>query len=89
MMTEEQLQEVEKWAGAFYTPDQIALIMDLEPEALESDAAKRVIKRGRLKAAGEVKLAVLAQAKAGSTPAQQMALRFQDELAREEVRKDA
>ena len=88
-MTEEQVQEVEKWAGCFYSADQIAIIMQVPREALMGSKVQQAMERGRLKAAGEIRMAVLAQAKAGSTPAQQMALRFQDELAREEVRKDA
>lgn len=82
ILTKEQIEEVEKWASAFYSAEDVATIMQLhEIDFLNAYNDKtsdvyKAFRRARLKMAGEVRIAVFNQAKAGSGPAQTLAMKI-------------
>ncbi len=75
-MTKEQLTELESLGELQFTLAECALILQIEPEELNTED-KNIInayERGRLKASAAVRKAILQQAKQGSTPAQKQML---------------
>ena len=79
---EEELAEIGKLAAVFYTPKQIALILELpvaefvEACSEEGTVCFNAFFGGRLKSEYEVRAAVVQLAKAGSSPAQTMAMQL-------------
>ncbi len=78
-LTEEQLAEVEAFGAAFMKPEEIAVIMELEPVGLraaiedQSSAVAKAYKKGFLSSKFQVNRKIVDLAKAGSSPAQAMA----------------
>jgi hypothetical protein len=79
-------EEIEKFAGLLYTPEQVAVICQLDRDAflaaLEDPQSEeyQAYYRGLYLSEAEIRESILTHAKAGSSPAQQMALRFLDEV---------
>ena len=85
-LTIAQLAEVENLASYFFSPEEIAIVIDvpaadLEDELLDdtSDAYK-AYQRGKLKSKLELRKSIMTLAKQGSGPAQTLALRVLDDL---------
>jgi len=77
-LTEDQLKEIESMASLFFTPEEIAINIEVDPEefitqlrAQSSEAFRRYTK-GRLNSEVDLRKAIQQAALHGSTPAQQM-----------------
>ena len=85
-LTSDQLAEVENLASFFFSPDEIAIVVDLDMADLEDELLDdtsevyRAYKRGLLKSKLELRKSILTLAKQGSGPAQTLALRVLDDL---------
>mgnify|MGYP001582592429 CR=1 FL=1 len=81
-ITAEDLAEINKLAAAFYVPKEIAMILELptglfmEACTTEGTECFNAFNGGRLKSEYEVRAAVVQLAKAGSSPAQTMAMQM-------------
>ncbi len=73
MLSEEQLMEVEKWAGCFFSVEEILEIMEV-PECTPQIAA--AIRRGKLKSEAATRLSIFELAQSGSAPAQTLAVKM-------------
>lgn len=76
-LTDEQLEELTENAKLQFTPEQIAIIMAIDGEALaelifskEKNAVKDAYDRGILIAEAELRKSIYTAAKQGSTPSQ-------------------
>jgi len=85
-MTEEQLQEIEKFGGLLYPPDKVAVIVGMSAKAFraeledEESPIYQAYYRGLYLSEAAIRESVLTHAKAGSSPAQQLALQFLEEV---------
>ncbi|GAB3550598.1 hypothetical protein [Spirosoma fluminis] len=85
-LTKDQLTQIENLASYFFSPDETAIIIDVdtadfEEELLdETSDAYRAYQRGKLKSKLELRKSILTLAKQGSGPAQSLALRVLDDL---------
>ena len=85
-MDQEQLQSIEEFAGYFFSPEEILIIMQLPPELIltfsdrESDI-HRSFMRGKLKSEADVRKSILDLAKKGSAPAQALAIKIMEQSA--------
>ena len=77
-LTTDQLKEIESMASLFFTPEEIAINIEVDPDefvemlvAKTGDGYKRYIK-GSLSTEVDLRRAILKAALHGSTPAQQM-----------------
>lgn len=89
-LTNEQLAEIESLSGIGFLPGDIAIILGLQVSEFlayvnkplegfwvdfeEQNEAEKAMHRGRLMEIAKVRKAIFEQAKAGSSPAQTMAL---------------
>jgi hypothetical protein len=79
-ITAEELAEVERLAGLFFSPREIAVMLELHlPEILEQlDSNEgnfyRAFQKGRLQNEVDLRKAIMQLARAGSSPAQTMAM---------------
>lgn len=79
-ITADQLEEISEMAGVFFTPKQIAQVMELPVNEFvaecdtEGTPIYNAYQAGFLKNEYEVRLAVVKLAKSGSSPAQTMTL---------------
>lgn len=84
-LTKAQLNEVTEWAMALFSPQEIALIMELDDLAFSRAIATkqgdlyRHYMKGRLISEGKIKKAVINLAESGSSPAQTLALKLIEE----------
>lgn len=76
--TEEQLQEIEHFAGLFYSIREIALIIEVPQrelhdmiESASMNTVKRAYNRGWMLSEAQIRSSEVMLAKQGSTPAQQ------------------
>jgi hypothetical protein len=78
-LSKNQLEEIEKLAALQFSPREVAIILQVDEEdfsdhvEIHGDVRLRY-QRGRLKASAEVRMAILTQAKNGSSPAQKQML---------------
>ena len=85
-LTEEQINTIEEMAELFYSPEEIALNLEVEPEDLSVQVETKVGKihaaymRGWLKGDITLRQSIAKAAANGSNPAQQMMLNFQKKL---------
>jgi hypothetical protein len=84
-LTIEELAEVEEFAGLFYDLRSVAIILDKDiagfrSEYLKEGALYRAYQRGVLKTESEVRRSIINLAKAGSSPAQNLAKGYIDDL---------
>jgi len=90
-LTKDQLDEVENLSSYFFSCDEIAIVLGLEPADLEDelldDASDvyRAYQRGKLKSKLELRKSILTLAKQGSGPAQTLAMRLLDDLESREL----
>lgn len=79
-LTAEQLQQVKELAELFFTPRQVAQMLELPADAFVAECEitgsdiYRAFYSGRLQGEVDLRKAVLKMSKAGSTPAQAMAM---------------
>lgn len=77
-LTEEQLKEIESMAQLFFTPEEIAVNIEVDPDELllliksQSGPAYKAYMSGRLSSEIELRKAIQLSALHGSSPAQQM-----------------
>lgn len=85
-ITEDELSEVRKFAEAFFSPKEIAIVMEydiadfVEKCNLEGHKIYNAFQGGFLKSDYEVRLSVVKLAKSGSSPAQSMAISMIDKV---------
>ena len=90
-MTEAQLDEVEKFAGLFMKPSDIAIILNIplaDLRAALADSSTNCFQRyhkGKLLSEAELRKSVLTMAKQGSSPAQSLASKLIDEMNMDEL----
>lgn len=76
----EQLQQVTELASVFFTPKEIAVIMELDEDIfledvqMESHQLSKAYLGGKLKSEFEVRKSIVQLAKSGSSPAQAMSM---------------
>jgi hypothetical protein len=84
-MTNEELLEVEKYGGLFMPPYQVACIMEMDIDKFNfemqdnTSAIFQAYYKGFYKSIAELRTTVLSQAKAGSSPAQNIILKTLEE----------
>ncbi len=87
----EQLDEIERLAGLFFAPTNIAIVLQLNHEAFLdawADESSQVYARywcGKLKSEAELRKIILQQAKQGSSPAQSAAMKLLEEMNQQEL----
>lgn len=82
-LSPEQLKQLEELAGNFFTPAEIALIMELDGDLseciLDSNCLiAKAYNRGRLLTEAKVRESIFKLAKEGSAPAQTLAMQIID-----------
>jgi len=83
-LTAQQLKQAEEWAGLLYSPKEIAIIMELDMSAFESEFADEssavhlAVMRGKLRSEGEIRKSIISLAKDGSASAQEQAMKLVD-----------
>lgn len=86
-LTEQQLQQITDLAGLFFTPREIAVIMELPADLLitgvevDSSHIHKAFWRGRLKEEYNIRSKVKKLADSGSSPAQTMMIEIINESA--------
>ena len=80
-MEESDLEKIAGFAELQFTPEQIAVIMEIEPKAFEEPDVEKAFYRGRLRAQAEVRAQIKQLAIQGSTPAQKQFLTLVEESA--------
>lgn len=90
-MTDSQLTEIERLAGLFMKPSDIAIILGI-PEAEFRDALSdkksmcfNRYQKGKLLSEAELRKSVITMAKQGSSPAQSLASKLIDEMNMDEI----
>ena len=84
--SDKQLQEITNLAALFLSPKEIAVMMEWDEDLFLNDvkkvgnAAYVAYQKGRLQSEVDIRTSVIKMAKAGSTPAQAMALKFLSDL---------
>ena len=79
-ITDADLEEISKMAVVFFTPKEIAMVLEVDVNAFieacntEGDKCYTAFMSGRLKSEYELRLSVVKLAKQGSSPAQTMSL---------------
>ena len=77
-LTQQELETIEKLAGLFYTPKQIAIILEIDPEMFEAHIRSetgntyRAYYKGYYEADIELRKSITQSALSGSSPAQTM-----------------
>ncbi len=89
-LSNEQLDEIERLAGLFFPPLNIAIVLQVNSEdflhawADETTAIYARYWCGKLKSEAELRKIILTQAKQGSSPAQATAMKLLDEMNQQE-----
>ena len=79
-ITSEDIKEIENLAALFFTPKEIATMLEIRPEFMmnemeyEDSSIYRAFHTGRLQSEMELRKSIVKLAKSGSSPAQTMAL---------------
>ena len=79
-ITEQELEEVKRFAALFFTPKEIAMIMEFDIVkfmtacTIEGDKCFNAFNGGRLLSEAELRTSIVVLAKSGSSPAQTSAL---------------
>ncbi len=79
-ITTADLEEIKKFSGWFYTPREIAIILEIDVEFMidacqeEGNQLHQAFYAGQLISESELRSSILKLAKSGSSPAQTMAL---------------
>lgn len=81
----EHLTEIENLASYFFSPEEIAIVLDLDIDDLTDEltddetSAYKAYQRGKLKSKLELRKSILTLAKQGSGPAQSLAVKMLEE----------
>lgn len=84
-LNDEQLQQIEQYAAAFMTVDQIAALVDMpvdqlrEEICLHTKPASKAYRKGKAQSIYDIKSKVVKLAKAGSPQAELLADRYMNE----------
>lgn len=79
-ITDEDLTLIEEMAALYYTPKEICIIVELKYDEAKNEIEKEegkfyeAFQRGRLQSETDLRRSILMLAKAGSSPAQTMAM---------------
>lgn len=74
-LNDEEKQLIEELASYFFTPREIAEMLEMEPsELIEDPVFMQLFKTGRFQSEMELRKAIVKLAKSGSSPAQTMSL---------------
>jgi uncharacterized protein (DUF2235 family) len=90
-LTSQQLQQVEELASYFFSPEEVAIVLDVNSDELEIElfdqhsAVYKAYQRGKLKSKLELRKSILTLSKQGSGPAQTLAMRILDDLEASEL----
>ena len=77
MLTEDELKEVENFASLWFSPKEIAVILDKEFDEMKADSSfQRYYDSGKLKSHAEMRKAIKKLALHGSSPAQTLAMKM-------------
>lgn len=85
-LSDEQLKELEEFAGLLMSPEEIAIILEIEPAHLKKEIKSAsgpvytAFIRGKLKTEALLRKTTIQFAKQGSTPALTASLKLRDEL---------
>lgn len=75
-LSAEELAEVEKWAALAFTPEKVEIVMGFVSGTIRYDEeAEEAYQRGFLTSEAEVWKSIFDHAKAGSSPAQTLAVK--------------
>jgi hypothetical protein len=75
-MTQQQLIDIETYAGYFFSPDEIVCIMQLATNDKHDHRFKNAYKKGKLMKEAAVRKSIIDLAVSGSSPAQALAVKF-------------
>jgi hypothetical protein len=90
-LTSQQLQQVEELASYFFSPEEVAIVLDVNSDELaielfdQHSAVYKAYQRGKLKSKLELRKSILTLSKQGSWPAQTLAMRILDDLEASEL----
>jgi hypothetical protein len=90
-LSNDQLAELESLASYLFSPDEIAIVLDVDADQLEDELLDetstiyRAYQRGKLKSKLELRKSILTLAKQGSSPAQTLAMRILEDLEAREL----
>jgi hypothetical protein len=74
-LTDEDLKLVEELASYFFTPREIAVMVEVDPEGIMDHVPfYNAFQKGRLQSEMELRKSIIKLARAGSSPAQTMSL---------------
>ncbi len=79
-ITAEDVKEIERLAGLFFTPKEISLMLEINPSgffsacSVEENKIYNAFQGGRLQGEVDLRTSIMKMAKAGSSPAQTMTL---------------
>lgn len=81
-LTDDQLAEIEVFGANFFNPNQIAIVLGVDPDELTDELTDnetlgyKSYQRGRLMTTLEIRKSIITLAKQGSGPAQTLAMRM-------------
>jgi len=89
-LTADQIKEVEELAELFFTPSEIALIIEVDPadfckEFLYPGKILTAYNKGRLLAEAKIRKSIKELAENGSAPAQQLLLKIRQESEQRKI----
>lgn len=93
-MSEEVLNEIARLAELQFTNDEIAIVVEMDPEEFEiemlntSGEIYKKVMGGRLKAEADLRQVIIKLSKQGSSPAQALLLKLIKDRERKEYLKD-
>jgi len=85
MISEENLKKVEEFAGYFFSPADIILIIGVESKSVNDQAFLTAYKKGKLIKEAAIRKSIIELAIGGSSPAQAAALKFIDQSKLDEA----
>jgi hypothetical protein len=85
MLTDENLKKVEEFAGYFFSPADIVLIIGIDAKYLLDEKFITAYKRGKLIKEAAIRKSVIELAVGGSSPAQLAALKIIDQSKLDEA----
>lgn len=85
-LSEEQLKQVTEWAQMLFTPEEIAIVLQVDTGKMQDNINSRqglvyaAYKRGQLLTIGKIRKAIIELAESGSSPAQTLAMSMIENL---------
>ncbi len=90
-LTEDKLKELKELAGLFFSPKNIAMIMEIDYSELkeklqdENTEVYKSFNSGRLHREAEIRKSILEHASRGSAPAQTISVKFMEDSKLEDL----